>query len=64
MGRMTLELTLDVCPTSSPGGRTPSSPNSPNGPLHGSQCADIRAPLLRGRRRRRRASQGASGAQI
>eukprot|EP00969_Alexandrium_andersonii_P269198 11897995-Alexandrium_andersonii.AAC.1 len=43
------------------GGRGPSSPNGPHGPLRGSGSAEIGAPHSGGGRRRRRASRGASG---
>eukprot|EP00969_Alexandrium_andersonii_P206830 9137521-Alexandrium_andersonii.AAC.1 len=47
------------------GGRGPSSPNGSNGPLRGSESAEIRShPYCRSGRRRRRASRGASGAWI
>eukprot|EP00969_Alexandrium_andersonii_P304765 13471707-Alexandrium_andersonii.AAC.2 len=52
------------CPQHSPEGRGPSSPNGPNGPLRGSESANIGAPLFRGEHRRCRAPRGAPGARI
>eukprot|EP00969_Alexandrium_andersonii_P022266 974720-Alexandrium_andersonii.AAC.1 len=42
-------------------GRGPSTPNAPNGPLRGSESAQVGdAPFGRSKRKRRRASRGAS----
>eukprot|EP00969_Alexandrium_andersonii_P008695 379505-Alexandrium_andersonii.AAC.1 len=63
-GRRNPRSKLDISPPSPfLGGRGPSPPNGPNGPLRGPESTKNASPMFRGGRRRRRVSRGDSGAQ-